>query len=186
MPSKKDKFRKKAKIQKTGKQIKPAPSKAGKPSKAKPAPSKAGKPSKAKPAPSKAGKPSKAKPAPSKAPAAPVMGKLQLEKFKKIISLKRGEILEIIKQKKHADLTDADVGDEIDTASRSLEKEILFELTNNEKAVLDSIEGALRKIDNNTFGICESCGRKITNKRLHIMPWARYCISCQKKYEKPE
>jgi DnaK suppressor protein len=109
----------------------------------------------------------------------------QIKELKKILNEKRNDLLNIVDRKKHKELPDVEVGDEIDTASMSIEKEMLFELTNNEKVMLDSIEAALRKIEKNKYGYCESCGKLITFGRLKTIPWARYCLTCQQKFEKP-
>jgi len=109
----------------------------------------------------------------------------QVKELKKILNEKRNDLLNIVERKKHIELPDIEVGDEIDTASISVEKEMLFELTNNEKVMLDSIEAALRKIEKNKYGYCESCGKIINFRRLKTIPWARYCLSCQVKFEKP-
>ncbi|MBI4057478.1 MAG: TraR/DksA family transcriptional regulator [Elusimicrobia bacterium] len=72
-----------------------------------------------------------------------------------------------------------DTGDEADQATQSLEKELMFELSDNERTMLDNIEAALRKMDKGTYGICESCRKPIPKKRVQALPFARYCIECQ-------
>src|SRR5450432_2487901 len=42
---------------------------------------------------------------------------------------------------------------------------------------LSDIDGALTKLDNGTYGICEECGRPIGEARLEAMPAARLCIA---------
>lgn len=46
---------------------------------------------------------------------------------------------------------------------------------------LREIEDALRKFDEGTYGLCESCGNQITEARLEAMPAARLCINCASK-----
>ncbi|MDQ3098465.1 MAG: TraR/DksA C4-type zinc finger protein [bacterium] len=46
------------------------------------------------------------------------------------------------------------------------------------------IESALVRIKNNTFGICEACGKEIEETRLSIMPLASLCLSDEKSIEK--
>jgi DnaK suppressor protein len=72
-----------------------------------------------------------------------------------------------------------DNGDPIDQASQSIEKELNFELSDNERTTLDQIEAALRKIELGTYGICESCRKPISKPRLRALPFARYGIDCQ-------
>ncbi len=41
---------------------------------------------------------------------------------------------------------------------------------------LQDVERALRKIDDGTYGKCETCGEEIAEARLDAMPATRYCI----------
>jgi DnaK suppressor protein len=41
---------------------------------------------------------------------------------------------------------------------------------------LDEVERALAKLDDGTYGRCETCGQAIVAARLEAMPAARYCI----------
>jgi DnaK suppressor protein len=114
------------------------------------------------------------------------MNKNEMQKFKKLLTAKKDDLLDIVRNKKQRDMTDVEVGDEVDSASQSTEKELLFELADNEKIIIDAIESALRRIEKGKYGKCESCGEKITEKRLEAIPWVRYCIGCQSKAEKPK
>ena len=42
---------------------------------------------------------------------------------------------------------------------------------------------ALRKFDEGTYGICESCGTSIDVARLEAVPAAKYCVRCQTRFE---
>ena len=42
---------------------------------------------------------------------------------------------------------------------------------------LEEVERALAKLDNGTYGLCETCGRQIAPARLEAMPAARFCIA---------
>jgi DnaK suppressor protein len=46
---------------------------------------------------------------------------------------------------------------------------------------LRETEDALRKFDEGTYGLCESCGNQIAEPRLEAMPAARLCINCASK-----
>ncbi|MGQ0433879.1 MAG: TraR/DksA family transcriptional regulator [Microthrixaceae bacterium] len=41
---------------------------------------------------------------------------------------------------------------------------------------LDEVERALAKLDDGTYGTCETCGKEILPARLEAMPAARFCI----------
>jgi DnaK suppressor protein len=79
-----------------------------------------------------------------------------------------------------------DNGDSVDQASQSIEKELLFELSDNERGTLDMIEAAIRKIDNGTYGLCEATQRPIGRARLEAIPYCRYSIEYQNQLENKE
>jgi DnaK suppressor protein len=43
---------------------------------------------------------------------------------------------------------------------------------------LAEVERALAKLDEGSYGTCESCGKTISEARLEAMPATRYCIDC--------
>lgn len=45
---------------------------------------------------------------------------------------------------------------------------------------LGLVEAALVRLDAGTFGRCLRCGGEIASGRLEALPWAAYCITCQK------
>jgi DnaK suppressor protein len=79
-----------------------------------------------------------------------------------------------------------DNGDSVDQASQSIEKELLFELSDNERNTLDMIEAAIRKVDNGTYGLCEATQRPIGRARLEAIPYCRYSIEYQNQLENKE
>lgn len=111
--------------------------------------------------------------------AAKALGKRDELKFRRQLISMRDNLAKNVEQKKEQDLPAPSVGDEADQATQSLEKEILFELNDNERSMLDQIEGALRKMEKGAYGYCESCRRPIALPRLRALPFARYCIACQ-------
>ncbi len=79
-----------------------------------------------------------------------------------------------------------DNGDSVDQASQSIEKELLFELSDNERGTLDMIDAAIRKVDNGTYGLCEATQRPISRARLEAIPYCRYSIEYQNQLENKE
>lgn len=74
-------------------------------------------------------------------------------------------------------------GDEADIASQNIEREIQFEMSENERKMLDQINAALRRIEKGTYGICEACREPIDINRIKALPFVRYCIGCQGQHE---
>ncbi|MBI2217096.1 MAG: TraR/DksA family transcriptional regulator [Candidatus Rokubacteria bacterium] len=76
-----------------------------------------------------------------------------------------------------------DLGDQANTAYT---REFFFELGNGDRRILRYVVSALKKIDEGAFGSCERCGEDIPEKRLEALPFARYCIDCQRLVEQEE
>jgi DnaK suppressor protein len=94
------------------------------------------------------------------------------------------DIAKNVEDKRTLDLMEPEVGDSIDQATQSLDKEILFELSDNERKILRDIDAALRKMEIGTYGLCEHCKQPIHKKRIKALPSARYCMTCQSGSEK--
>lgn len=105
----------------------------------------------------------------------------ELEEIKKMLIEKRDALLGKIEDRIKYDLAENEVGDPIDDASSSLDKELLFGASENEKRIMEEIESALKRIDKGTYGKCEQCGVNIEKKRLKALPYSRYCVKCQAK-----
>ena len=78
---------------------------------------------------------------------------------------------------------DLTFSNEIDLASSLEGREMLFQLTSRDRNELKLIEEALFRINSGSYGECESCEKKISLKRLQIMPLTALCIECQEAAE---
>jgi RNA polymerase-binding protein DksA len=74
--------------------------------------------------------------------------------------------------------------DQADVGSTTLERDHEMSLANNARDMLDQIERALAKIDDGTYGVCESCGKAIGKGRLQAFPRATLCVSCKEREER--
>ncbi len=45
--------------------------------------------------------------------------------------------------------------------------------------LLRSVEQALRRIQDGSYGVCLACDEPISTKRLAAIPWAMYCLRCE-------
>jgi DnaK suppressor protein len=69
---------------------------------------------------------------------------------------------------------------------RDASEDVSLELLGSKTKIVQSINTALKKIENNTYGICEECEDNINEKRLKVNPYASLCIACQEEKEKEE
>lgn len=51
-------------------------------------------------------------------------------------------------------------------------------LVNQLEETLRDVERALAKLDEGSYGTCETCGATIGEARLEAMPATRFCIAC--------
>lgn len=74
--------------------------------------------------------------------------------------------------------------DQADAGAATWEREHELSLTNNAKELLEQIEHALERIEEGTYGGCESCGNPIGKMRLQAFPRATLCLTCKQKQER--
>jgi DnaK suppressor protein len=71
-----------------------------------------------------------------------------------------------------------------DAGTDNFDREFALSLVSNEQEALYEIEEALKRLDQNTYGICGNCEKPILKARLEAVPFARLCVSCQSTIEK--
>jgi len=76
-----------------------------------------------------------------------------------------------------------ETADPFDAAAQALEQEVEFRVAEMRTRQALQIEGALKKMDQGTYGRCEDCGKRIPQARLRAMPFATLCVACQEKAE---
>ena len=74
--------------------------------------------------------------------------------------------------------------DQADAGAKTYEREQEISLANNARLMLEQTEHALERLDDGTYGICESCGNPIGKLRLQAAPRATLCMPCKKKQER--
>jgi DnaK suppressor protein len=68
-----------------------------------------------------------------------------------------------------------------DIASDLAGQEVAVTLARAEHRQLDEVEHALHRLDDGTYGTCETCGAAIDLARLEALPWARFCQRCARE-----
>ena len=72
--------------------------------------------------------------------------------------------------------------DAADLCSQSHEEWIFLNCNSLDVALLRQVEDALLRLQEQTYGICQECGSRISEKRLAAVPWASYCLHCQDRH----
>ena len=116
------------------------------------------------------------------------MKKKDLAKFRKMLEESRDALLASARRtlEEETVLDTDDLPDELDLASSEYAQSMVFRLRDREKFLLRKIEKALVRIDEGTFGVCESCDDPIAVKRLAARPVTTMCIRCKEEQEAVE
>lgn len=115
--------------------------------------------------------------------------KLDIEKYKAILVAERDRLRQDLKRIEDRAagrdrLQSEPVGQDFDepggdAATETVERAQSMALGANLRELYEEINAALEKIENGTYGICDSCGAEITKKRLNALPWATLCKECR-------
>jgi DnaK suppressor protein len=74
--------------------------------------------------------------------------------------------------------------DTYDLASEERDREINFILSDRERVKIKQIDDALVRLEDGSYGVCESCGLEVAEERLEAMPFTRLCRDCQQDMER--
>jgi RNA polymerase-binding protein DksA len=74
--------------------------------------------------------------------------------------------------------------DQADAGAKTFEREQEISLANNAREMLQQNLHALERMDDGTYGVCESCGNPIGKLRLQAAPRATLCVTCKTKQER--
>ncbi|MCB0913877.1 MAG: TraR/DksA C4-type zinc finger protein [Propionibacteriaceae bacterium] len=74
--------------------------------------------------------------------------------------------------------------DQADMGATSFERDQELTVLNNEREMLAQIDRALERIDDGSYGVCESCGQPIGKMRVMAFPRATLCMSCKQREER--
>ena len=74
--------------------------------------------------------------------------------------------------------------DQADMGATSFERDHELTVLNSERDKLHQIDRALARIEDGTYGICESCGEPIGKMRLMAFPRATLCMTCKQREER--
>lgn len=111
------------------------------------------------------------------------------EMLQKMLLAKRQEIIREIEESLGQSLTEdqqrrlesaRDVGDQ---ALMDLERELGISLMEMRNRRRQSIDEALTRLHEGTYGICAECGIEISERRLQAVPFAKLCVECQSRVE---
>jgi RNA polymerase-binding transcription factor DksA len=123
-----------------------------------------------------------------------ILKKAELQRFRELLIEKLKEIvgnvnhieLESLKKSRmdaSGDLSSMPIH-MADVGSDNYEQEFALGLMDSERKIVMEIQAALKRIENNSYGICEGTFEPIPKPRLEGIPWTRYCVQYAEMLEK--
>jgi len=108
----------------------------------------------------------------------------EIEYFKELLSRQLDELLlhaeKTVAQLVRDDSLSADI---VDRAASDIGRNYTLRICDRESRLIGKIKTALAKIEEGTFGICESCDEQIGIERLKARPVTAFCIRCKTQME---
>jgi len=115
----------------------------------------------------------------------------KLEAYKEVLLDKRrqvqGQVASLVKDL--AESTEATENSKApqspaENAADTYEQDFAFISMESEDELLRKIEGALRRIEEGTYGTCADCEKDIKVERLEALPFTDQCIECASTSER--
>lgn len=108
------------------------------------------------------------------------MNKAQLEHFRLILQAWRAQLREEVDRTvNHMQDEAANFPDPVDRAAQEEEFSLELRTRDRERKLIKKIEKTLKRIEDDDFGFCDSCGIEIGVRRLEARPTADLCIDCK-------
>lgn len=71
-----------------------------------------------------------------------------------------------------------------DSGTDNFDRDFALSLLSSDQDAVYEIEEALKRIEKNTYGVCELTGKSIPKARLAAIPWTRFTVEAQAQLEK--
>ena len=109
-----------------------------------------------------------------------------ISKMRNILLETKAAILKTLMQENEdfkSAVEDMGVKDLGDVASTDIDCRTLEVIGHQDKLRLNKVEAALVRLENDKYGICAKCNKKISMARLEAIPYAVFCIDCKTQAE---
>lgn len=71
-----------------------------------------------------------------------------------------------------------------DSGTDNFDRDFALSLLSSDQDAVYEIEEAMRRIEKDTYGVCELTGKAIPKARLEAIPWTRFTVESQMQLEK--
>lgn len=115
------------------------------------------------------------------------MNEDKLNSFRQLLQTRLDELL-MDAERTVSGMTDTkeNFPDPTDRAALESDRNFLLRIRDRERKLISKIRSALVRFDDESYGICDSCGEDISEKRLKARPMTTLCIDCKKQQEAQE
>ena len=73
--------------------------------------------------------------------------------------------------------------DMAELGSGNFDQELTLSLLDSERDALEQIEAAIERIEDGSYGRCQTCGMRIRKSRLQAIPYVAQCVRCASEQE---
>ena len=91
-----------------------------------------------------------------------------------------------IRDARTAGTNERQVLDQGEGSELDIQNEIEFALLQMKAETLNKIDAALRRLNEDSYGVCFECGDEIAERRLRALPFAVRCKDCEEARERVE
>lgn len=102
---------------------------------------------------------------------------MNIDHYRNLLEAKRKELLVGTSDREEIAIESA--AEDFDRLQQQLNREVAIRNLDRQSTLLKSVQAALSRIEDETYGICLRCDEPIPEKRLNALPWAAHCVSCQ-------
>lgn len=71
-----------------------------------------------------------------------------------------------------------------DSGTDNFDRDFALSLLSSDQDAIYEIEEALKRIEKQTYGVCELTGKQIPRSRLEAIPWTRFTVQAQAQLER--
>jgi DnaK suppressor protein len=112
----------------------------------------------------------------------PAVDRSALNQYKQLLLIKQRELLPAtVGTLLGAGGAEVRPGDPTDRGTAETQMTIQAHLRESDSHLLRAIEEALARIAQGTFGLCDACGRLISEARLKVVPWTHLSRDCKEQ-----
>jgi DnaK suppressor protein len=105
------------------------------------------------------------------------MRRAELERFRQILTATLKQMGQPLDRRDEIAIENAP--DDLDRIQGVVERELAIRQIESNFSTIQSVQLALERINDGSYGTCQECEEEISPKRLQAVPWACCCVKCQ-------